>query len=202
MNIRNAALLILAVVILAALLAAQMIKGGFTARRPPNALEAAAAKTVRRMAIPDAAKARKNPLSASPSLLTEARRHYADHCASCHANDGSGDTALGTHLYPKAPDIRRAETQELSDGELYYVIQNGIAMSGMPAWGAGDADHDDDSWKLALFIRHLPQLTPAEIEDMKRFNAESPMERAEEKEEMDFLTGAASGASSGKAGHH
>jgi mono/diheme cytochrome c family protein len=171
------------------------MRGGFTARRPPSALEAALAKKVRRMAIPSEAKTRKNPFAPSPALLSEARRHFADHCAVCHANNGSGDVTVSMHLYPKAPDMRLAETQDLTDGELYYIIQNGIAMSGMPAWGEESGDHDADSWKLVLFLRHLSKLTPAEIEDMKNFNPQSAAERNEEQQDNDFLTGAAPAAS-------
>jgi hypothetical protein len=53
----------------------------------------------------------------------------------CHANNGSGETEIGRNLYPKAPDMRQTKTQSLSDGELYYIIRNGVPMTGMPAWG-------------------------------------------------------------------
>jgi hypothetical protein len=91
-------------------------------------------------------------------------------------------------LYPKAPDMRRADTQSLSDGELYFIIHNGIRMSGMPAWGP-DSDHDHDSWALVHFIRHLSSLSAAELEDMKRYNPRSPAEMEEEKQEEEFLNG-------------
>jgi mono/diheme cytochrome c family protein len=52
--------------------------------------------------------------------------HFADHCVTCHANDGSGDTSFGEGLYPEPPDKRKKETQNKSDGELYYRIENGI----------------------------------------------------------------------------
>ena len=55
-------------------------------------------------------------------------------------------------MYPPAPDMRRAETQQLTDGELFYIIQNGVRLTGMPAWGGSGGDvsaHDEeDSWKL------------------------------------------------------
>lgn len=69
-------------------------------------------------------------------------------------------------LYPPAPDLRARTTQELTDGEIFYTIKNGIRLTGMPGWG-GD---DEDNWKLVLFIRHLPELTPKEIELMKEIN--------------------------------
>ena len=95
----------------------------------------------------------------TPANLARARAHFADHCAICHANNGSGNTDIGRNLYPKAPDMRLPQTQNLTDGELYYTIHNGIRLTGMPAWGS--AEKDEDSWELVLFIHNLPQLTPA-----------------------------------------
>jgi hypothetical protein len=135
--------------------------------------------------VPTRAKSEKNPFVPSPELLAEARAHFADHCAICHANNGSGQTEIGRNLYPKAPDMRLSQTQMLTDGELYYTIHNGIRLTGMPAWGR--AAKDDDSWKLVLLIRHLPQLTPAEEREMESLNPKGPGERQEEQEEEQFL---------------
>ncbi|WP_428298380.1 c-type cytochrome [Hyphomicrobium sp.] len=93
------------------------------------------------------------------------------------------------NLYPKAPDMRKAETQSLSDGELFYIIHNGIRLTGMPAWGGADPDADEDSWKLAHFIRHLPQLTADDLVAMKRLNPKGPHELEEEEEIDEFLRG-------------
>jgi mono/diheme cytochrome c family protein len=124
--------------------------------------------------------------------MQEAAQHFADHCASCHANDGSGNTSQGQKLYPRAPDMRLAATQQLSDREMYYIIHNGVRFTGMPAWG--ESEPDEDSWKLVLFIRHLPSLTAQEIHEMERFNPRSPVEIDEEKVEQDFLNGGAAPA--------
>src|SRR5688500_7353443 len=96
---------------------------GLSARGDAGGLEAAMASRVRRLAIPSDARARRNPVPASPEALADGMTHYADHCASCHANDGSGKTELGQGLFPRAPDMRLAATQEMSDGELFYVIE-------------------------------------------------------------------------------
>lgn len=122
------------------------------------------------------------------ALIREASHHFADHCVSCHGNDGSGNTEIGRNLFPRALDMRLPATQSLSDGELYYIIHNGIRMSGMPAWGP-ESGHDHDSWALVLFIRRLPLLTSAEVEEMKRYNPRSPAEPQQEKEEEEFLNG-------------
>jgi len=164
--------------------------GGFSARQQPSKVEAMLARNARLMAIPREAKAMSNPMELTPEMLIDARRHFADHCAVCHANNGSGDTEMGKNLYPKAPDMREPATQSLTDGEIYFVIHNGIRMSGMPAWGnESDGDHDHDSWMLVSFIRHLPRITPEELQDMVKFNPRSPAELQEQKEEEDFLNG-------------
>src|SRR4030067_346986 len=87
-----------------------------------------------------------------------------------HANDGSGDTEIGKSLYPKAPDMREPNTQSLSDGELFYIIHNGIRFTGMPAWGSGDPVEDQGSWELVHFIRRLPHLTQDELAEMRTVN--------------------------------
>ncbi|MBM4120270.1 MAG: cytochrome c [Nitrospira sp.] len=143
---------------------------GFSARAEPSALEVAVARQARYLAIPYVQRNRPNPIPLSPELLVDARRHFADHCATCHANNGSGKTTIGENVYPKVPDLRLADTQSMSDGELFFVIHNGIRFSAMPAWGKGSPDEDKESWKLVHFIRHLPQVTPEELRDMEHFN--------------------------------
>ena len=161
------------------------MSGGFSARAQPSFLEIMAARTARKLAMPADVGNRKNPFPVTPENLSEARAHFADHCAVCHANNGSGATQIGRNLYPKAPDMRLPTTQHLSDGQIYYIIHNGIRLTGMPAWGTDEKD--DDSWKLVLFIRHLPQLTANEEQQMEQLNPKGPEERQEEQEEQQFL---------------
>jgi len=165
-----------------------MIRHGFSARDTPSRLEAFMARRVRIMAIPAEARNLKNPVARSPEVMRDAMQHFADHCATCHANNGSGSTEIGKNLYPKAPDMRASETQNLSDGELYYIIENGIRLSGMPAWGEPGGD-GSDTWKLVHLIRHLPKLTPEEEKQMEQWNPKSQAERSEESEEEEFLRG-------------
>jgi len=161
------------------------IRHGFSARDNPSWVETIVARTTRSMAVPTGAKRLKNPIPNTPDNLAEARAHFADHCAICHANNGSGDTEIGKNLYPKAPDMRLPQTQHLTDGELYYTIHNGIRLTGMPAWGT--AEKDEDSWELVLFIRHLPQLTPAEEREMEALNPKGARDKQEQLEEEQFL---------------
>ena len=161
---------------------------GFSARAEPSRVERFVARAARRLAVPPRARNTANPVTFSADVWAESRAHFADHCAMCHANDGSGDTEIGRTLYPKAPDMRLDDTQRLSDGELYWIIENGVRLSGMPAWGDG-SDHDLDTWKLVHFVRHLRELTPEHLNDMKALNPKSPSERQEEQEDRDFLEG-------------
>jgi mono/diheme cytochrome c family protein len=163
--------------------------GGFSARAEPSAIETMAARWARRVAVPAEVKAMRNPVPETPEVLADARAHWADHCASCHANSGSGDTEMGKHMYPPAPDMRQPTTQNMSDGELFYVIQNGVRFTGMPAWGSGSEHDTQDSWKLVRFIRHLPKLSAEEEQDMEQMNPKTPDELKEEQEEREFLNG-------------
>ena len=162
---------------------------GFSARAEPSVIERWVARQARTMAAPAGARDRTNPIGDSPEVLADARAHWADHCAVCHANNGSGDTEMGKHMYPPAPDMRQAETQNLTDGELFYIIQNGIRLSGMPSWGSGKSRDEEDSWKLVRLIRHLPNLTIEEEREMQDMNPKSWEELKEEQEERDFLNG-------------
>ncbi|MGE5232854.1 MAG: c-type cytochrome [Acidobacteriota bacterium] len=162
---------------------------GLSAKGRPSAVEAWVAGQLRRLATPERIRQRANPLPATPEVLESARRHFADHCASCHANDGSGQTEIGQGLYPPAPDLRLAATQRLRDGELFAIIEDGIRFTGMPGWGDGSEASARQSWELVDFIRHLPRLTPQELRDMARFNPVSPMEEEERDAERRFLEG-------------
>jgi mono/diheme cytochrome c family protein len=162
---------------------------GFSARAQPGGLESWAARRIRAWALPAGAGDRANPIADSQEVLAEARAHWADHCAACHSNNGSGEAEMGKHMYPPAPDMRHAETQNLTDGELFYIIQNGIRLTGMPSWGSGTSHDEQDSWKLVRLIRHLPKLTAEEEREMDALNPKSPEELKEEQEEREFLNG-------------
>jgi len=163
--------LLVAIVIVAAAYGAILIRHGFSTRDQPSGLETALARVARNLSIPASAKGEKNPYPATAQNLTDGMEHFADHCATCHANDGSGDSEIGQNLYPKPPDMRQPETQNLSDGELFYIINNGVRLTGMPGWGT--SHEAEDTWKLVLFIRHLPQLSAEEKKNMEQFNPKS-----------------------------
>ncbi len=175
--------------------------GGFSAREAPGTLEVWAAGTARRLSLPAGARDQRNPVPDSPEVLSEAKEHWADHCASCHANNGSGDTVLGKGMFPPAPDMRLPGTQGQTDGELFFAIQNGVRHTGMPAWGSpGDAG--TDSWKLVRLIRYLPRLTFEEQKQMEKMNPKSEQERLEEEREEKFLRGESDDAPTAAHRHH
>jgi mono/diheme cytochrome c family protein len=176
------------------------IRRGFSARDNPSAIEQLVATTARQLAVPSQYRELRNPLSASSDNLHAGMEHFADHCATCHANDGSGDTSFGKGLYPKSPDMRNRETQNKSDGELYYTIENGIRLSGMPAFGDEHAKASDmETWNLVFFIRHLPDQTAEELKQMEQLNPRTDKERREEDDERDFLHGGGTESSKPKS---
>ena len=181
-----------------------MVHRGFSTRTPPSNAEATMAMSMRDAAIPARYKDMKNPLTSTPQIVHDGMAHYADHCAICHANNGSGETMFGRTMYPRPPNIAGEDTQSMSDGELYYTIENGVRLSGMPAFGEG-GDDDQDTWKLVAFLRHLPKLTEAEQIEMSNLNPKAPDEKQEDKQEDNFLNGGSSTetpTTTAKGNHH
>jgi mono/diheme cytochrome c family protein len=164
---------------------------GVSAREQPSWIEARAALFMRGWMTPSTYKGLQNPVSNTPENFLAAREHFADHCASCHANDGSGSTEMGRNLYPKVPDMRLPRTQNLSDGELFYIIENGVMLTGMPGWSTGTPDGEKSSWQLVHFIRRLASLTAEDLQEMERLNPRSRAEFEEERKIEDFLEGGA-----------
>jgi mono/diheme cytochrome c family protein len=152
----------LAVLILAATIAATIATGLFNtaATVAPSRLE----KQLARWAIDRAADRRapkkSNPFRSEPARLREGFEHYREMCISCHGAPGVDASPVGEGLNPPAPDLTLARIQERSDGELFWLVQNGIRMTGMPAFGP--THRDEEIWEIVAFLRHLPELTPEE----------------------------------------
>ena len=143
------------------LCAALLILRGFNATREPSRIERVVARAVRDLAIPRAAGREKNPLQLSAENLQAGREIFLARCANCHGVDGSGRTPVGQSLYPRVPDLRAQPTQNLSDGDIHYIIQNGVQLTGMPAW-RNPHQQSNDVWQLVMFIRNLQPLTKTE----------------------------------------
>ena len=196
-----------AVLVLAGLTGAfayTVARRGLSTRVQPAWIEERAAMAMRRLATPASARDRRNPVAAAPAVFEDGLTHFADHCASCHGNDGSG-TDLGKSFYPPVPDMRAARTQSLTDGELFAIIENGIRLTGMPAWGNGTPEGEASSWALVHFIRRLPSLPADDVARMQDLNPKSPAEFREEEEARRFLAGdepATTPRPMARPGHH
>lgn len=188
-TLRAVVVLVLAIGVVGGVLAWTVVRRGLSAHDEPSRIEAALARMMRRLATPAAVRGQRNPVEATDAVLNQALEHYADHCASCHASDGSGDTEIGRGLYPRVPDMREADTQSLSDGELFSIIEHGIRLTGMPAWGTGTPEGERDSWALVHFIRRLPNLPSEDLERIEQLTPKSAEQWREEEEIRRFLAG-------------
>ncbi len=142
-----------AAVVLSAAIARLVLPGLSSARAVPPRIEVAAATWLLHASVPPAAAAQSNPLAADEANLAAGAALFQQNCAVCHGYAGTGDTRIGSGEYPRAPDLRHA-APELSDGEIFYHIRNGIRNTGMPAWDLPDRA----IWQLVLFTRHLPMV--------------------------------------------
>jgi mono/diheme cytochrome c family protein len=187
--VRAFLLLVGLIVLVAGASAFAIVSRGVSTRVEPTWAETVLARGMRRLAMPSVMRDAKNPVEPSAEVIEEALAHFADHCASCHGNDGSGGTDIGRSFYPPAPDMRATATQNLTDGELFSIIENGVRLTGMPAWGTGTPEGEHQSWALVRFIRRLPSLTPDDIARMEELNPKSPEQFREEEEIRRFLAG-------------
>ena len=150
---------------------------GFSSRPQPSNMEASIAMKTYDSSTPERYEKMQNPVSAQGVDLIEAGGHYEEHCAVCHGDSGNGQPKFHGIMYPRPTDLRSEETQEMSDGELYWVVKNGVRWSGMPAFGK-PGDNDEHAWKMVAYVRHLPKLTPAEQQRVLQ-TAEGPMSHGE-----------------------
>ncbi|HYR79920.1 MAG TPA: cytochrome c [Candidatus Dormibacteraeota bacterium] len=134
----------------------------WSATRKPGQLETRLADYVMSNWVGRHAAKQTNPINPTPENLKAGQGDFEEHCATCHGLDGSGENGenrFEADFYPPVPKLTEV-AQEWSDGELYFIISNGIALSGMPAFGK---KHDSkDIWGMVLWVRHLAQLSPAE----------------------------------------
>jgi mono/diheme cytochrome c family protein len=80
--------------------------------------------------------------------------HYGLDCSVCHSDDGRGQTPVGQWMYPRAADLTSKRVQSYSDQELFWIIKNGIRLTGMPAFG--QIETEDHIWDLVNYVRTLP----------------------------------------------
>jgi mono/diheme cytochrome c family protein len=153
-----------AVVVVAGVLV--MVSGVYdvSASRPPGTLEKAVARLTMNRAVARRAQKAANPLS-GPDVVRAGLAHYREMCVFCHGAPGVDASEAGEGLNPPAPDLTIESVQRRTDGELFWIVQNGIRMTGMPAFGA--THKDAEIWKIVAFLRHLPELTKDEQAALK-----------------------------------
>jgi predicted CXXCH cytochrome family protein len=154
MKPRNTLIIAFLGLLLAGAICAGVLKWrGFRATSTPSTFETAAARSVRDFAIPTEERRRKNPEAGDSLAIQQGREDFLARCASCHGVDARGRTPIGANEYPRVPDLHLAATQNLTDGEIHYIIENGIQFTGMPAMISPHRESAADSWKLVSYLR-------------------------------------------------
>ncbi len=141
------------------LVAVGVLTSACTANKKPSTVETALANVAKDIVIPIEAEDLKNPLPMTEQGARQGQELFLQSCALCHGTDGHGETTLGRAMYPPAMDLTSPHVQHWKDGELYWIIQNGVRLTGMPAWNGSIST--EDIWKLVIFIRDLPRLNLA-----------------------------------------
>lgn len=136
------------------------LRHGLAADRTPGPIETAVARRLVVLSIPRSMRSATNPRAADPQAWRGGERHFIEHCAVCHGTDGRGSAPLASTMYPPVPDLTSPELQQFSDGALFAVIQNGVSWTGMPAFRSEHTS--DEIWQLVSFVRHLPEVKPAD----------------------------------------
>src|SRR5580692_3607243 len=128
---------------------------GCKAGKQPSQAETSLANAAKDVVIPLEAGKMKNPLPETDEVVSQGQEVFLGSCAQCHGADARGDTNVGRNMNPPAMDLTSSHVQHWSDAELFWIIQNGVRLTGMPAWKSSISDND--TWKLARFIHNLPR---------------------------------------------
>ena len=121
--------------------------------REPGQFETGIMKRVKYWRIGD--KHLTDPLPDTPENIREGAEHFQHHCQICHGLDGQGTgVPIVTKMSPPVADLRSTRVQEYTDGQLKWIMENGIRFSGMPGWRG--ILEDDEMWRIVHFLRHLP----------------------------------------------
>ena len=129
---------------------------GCSAAKQPSKIEEMLANMAKDVVIPLEAKNLSNPLPANEEVIRQGQAMFSMACSICHGSDGHARTDLGRGMYPPAMDLTSPHVQKWTDAELFWIIQNGVRMTGMPSWKSTISE--TDTWKLVHFIHNLPQL--------------------------------------------
>lgn len=120
----------------------------------PSALERRIVEAVKHhVTVGD--KSAKNPLPFTPENLADGKQAFSHYCIACHGLDGQNTgVPFADSMSPPLPSLASMEVQSYTDGQLKWVIDNGISPSGMPA--SKGILSDEEIWSIVLFLRHLP----------------------------------------------
>lgn len=151
------------------LLVIALLMSACTAREKPSTVETALANMAKDVVIPMEAESLKNPLRSDRQIVTQGQQIYLQFCAICHGPDGHGQTALGQGMYPPVMDLTSPHVRHWDDSDMFWIIQNGVRMTGMPSWKSSISP--DDTWKLVIFIQHLPELDSAQAKSARKEEA-------------------------------
>ncbi|EEF60524.1 c-type cytochrome [Pedosphaera parvula] len=138
----------------------------FSASSKPGVIENKLAPYAFERSMVRRAPKQNNPFTNEPSALAVGMAHYKENCIICHGAPGSEPVELAMGLNPSAPSLQEPDIQQISDGQMFWIIKNGVRWSGMPAFGM--THNDTEIWKIVSFVRHLPQLTPEEKGNLNR----------------------------------
>src|SRR5512142_779995 len=146
---RHPAMRVLPLVLLAAVVAAAGCKA-----RHPGRLESAIAARVK-LNLTVGGRGARNPLAADEDTVQRGRRAFAAYCAACHGLDGQKTgVPFADAMSPPVPSLAAPEVQAYTDGQLKWVIENGLFPSGMPA--SRGLLSDEEIWRIVRYLRHLP----------------------------------------------
>lgn len=123
-----------------------------------------------------------NPVPATEANIAEGREHFGHHCGICHGLDGEATgVPFADKMSPPVPSLSSKDVQDYKDGQLKWIIENGINPSGMPAWKGTLSD--EEMWKVVDFLRHLPPKGSLGIPDV--YKAEEKEHEHMEKDKHD-----------------
>ena len=167
------------------------------ATNPPSKMETKLAEFALDRAIGRRAPVKTNPFS-KPEDVRAGLVHYKSNCVVCHGAPGVDESELAQGLNPPAPDLTVPDMQKMRDGELFWVVSNGIRSTGMPAFSP--THKEDEIWKIVAFVRHLPEITDEE-QKILRAGGEAEEHHHEASQAVEPKAGEQPNPAEEKAGH-
>jgi len=101
--------------------------------------------------------------------IEEGSEEYDEMCAMCHGGPGLPESVLYKGLYPSPPKLYK-DHDDWTDEELFWIIKNGIKMTGMPAYGPTHSD--EEIWTIVAFVKKLPELSEYEYKTLTQKNSD------------------------------